>query len=268
MAITMAVTYCNFAGSLIGEIRGGVQTSYLSDPLGSCIGTTNSTGAVTSTTDCWPYGEVASSTGVNPSPWCFVGLLGYFADSFSRTYIRARYFSAPIARWTICDKFWPEIEAYQYCNGSPIHFSDPSGNSPQIVAGLGGCVVGGLVGACTAWGRKNPSCQAACRGVGGCVLGATIGVLGTTMPTIAACLLGIAAGALSSLINDVCNYVCTGTSIFSGSPYCYALTIIFGSILGCAQGILKTPIEIKPVLGIINASLGQICNDWHHFAAG
>lgn len=72
----MAVAYAAMNGRLVEENRGGTIAKYVSDNLGSVVQTRNSSGAVTSTTEYWPYGEVRTTTGTNPSPWGFVGTLG------------------------------------------------------------------------------------------------------------------------------------------------------------------------------------------------
>jgi len=147
--MAMAVLYINDgSGQLLGEIRGGVVTDYLPDTLGSCIGTVSSVGVVTSTTDYYPYGEVASSTGTNPSPWGFCGLLGYFADSLNRLYVRARVLRTDLTRWLTVDPLWPHEVAYQYVDLDPVIYSDSFGNAPQARrkvpqdgGGFGSCAV-------------------------------------------------------------------------------------------------------------------------------
>ena len=57
MAVTMSFTYLNFAGQMVGEVRGGVDTDYVPDTLGSVIATVGPGGTVTSTCDYMPYGE-------------------------------------------------------------------------------------------------------------------------------------------------------------------------------------------------------------------
>jgi hypothetical protein len=42
------------------------------------------TGVKTYGAKYWPFGEIQSETGTNPSPWSFVGLFGYLRDMSSR----------------------------------------------------------------------------------------------------------------------------------------------------------------------------------------
>ena len=84
------VTYLTVNGMLLHENRGGVETQYTPDPLGNLIQCRNSAGTKTYEAHYWPYGEIRSETGTNPSPWGFVGLLGYLRDAATLLYVRAR----------------------------------------------------------------------------------------------------------------------------------------------------------------------------------
>ena len=127
MAVTMSVTYLNFAGQMVGEVRGGVVTDYVPDTLGSVIATVATGGTVTSTSDYMPYGEPVNQTGTNPSPFGFVGTLGYFTDSLKMLYVRARYLRVDRTTWMTVDPLWPKEKAYEYVDQSPLLVSDESG---------------------------------------------------------------------------------------------------------------------------------------------
>ena len=125
--MAMSVTYVTVHGRLREETRGGVTTRYLGDTLGSVIKTTDTSGNVTSTTTYWPFGEVRSQTGTNPSPWGFCGVWGYLTDAVSRMYVRARHYRADTSRWLTVDPWWPLQSGYCYASNQPSTFSDPSG---------------------------------------------------------------------------------------------------------------------------------------------
>ena len=125
--MAMAVTYETFDGVLLSENRGGTVTEYFGDPLGSLVRTEDATGAATSTATYWPYGGLRSSTGSNPSPWGFVGLLGYFTDSVSRLYVRMRHYRPDTTAWMTIDPLWPREVPFTYSRNHPIAFVDPSG---------------------------------------------------------------------------------------------------------------------------------------------
>ena len=101
-----SVVYTNFGGQIVHENRGGTERQYVSDTLGSTIALTDSGTAVTDTWDYWPYGEVMSRTGTNPTPFTFVGTLGYFKDLLDKLlYVRARHFQPNYGRWLTATSF-------------------------------------------------------------------------------------------------------------------------------------------------------------------
>ncbi|MBS1707748.1 MAG: hypothetical protein JSS65_03395 [Armatimonadetes bacterium] len=130
--MAMAVVYATVNGRLVQESRGGAVTRYVSDTLGSCVQTRDSAGTLTSTAEYWPYGEVRTSTGSNPSPWGFVGLLGYLTDTVSRLYVRMRHYRPGLTRWQTVDPLRSRtatgkllsrglgIAPFLYCSNSPI----------------------------------------------------------------------------------------------------------------------------------------------------
>ncbi|MER3496653.1 MAG: hypothetical protein C4320_07705, partial [Armatimonadota bacterium] len=76
----MFVRYATVNGHSIQENRGGAVTRYVADTLGSVIQTRDAAGVQISSTEYWPFGEVRTSSGTNPSPWGFVGTLGYYKE--------------------------------------------------------------------------------------------------------------------------------------------------------------------------------------------
>ena len=114
-----SVTYATFNGVLVYEIRGGVETEYTPDTLGNLIECHGIDGVSTYTADYWPYGEVRTSTGTNPSPWGFVGLLGYYTDALNFLYVRARYYRPQLTRWQTVDPLRPRQVVYIYVPRRP-----------------------------------------------------------------------------------------------------------------------------------------------------
>ncbi|HRD31245.1 MAG TPA: hypothetical protein PLB31_08980 [Fimbriimonadaceae bacterium] len=61
------VNYTTVNGRILHEDRNGVKTLFMPDTLGNVIETRNmDTGAQTSSTTYWPYGEVRTQTGTKP----------------------------------------------------------------------------------------------------------------------------------------------------------------------------------------------------------
>jgi len=123
----MSVTYATVNGVLVEENRGGDVTTYVSDTLGSVVKTVDEAGMVTSESTYWPYGEVRTYSGTNPSRWGFVGTHGYLVVVSANLYVRARSYRADLGRWLSLDPYWPGEPAYQYVEGSPTVLADPSG---------------------------------------------------------------------------------------------------------------------------------------------
>ena len=122
-------TYTTINGMLVHESRGGVESFYFPDTLGSLTTVRSATGVKTYGAEYWPYGEIQTETGTNPSPWSFVGLLGYLRDTASRLYVRARHYRPGLARWQTVDPLWPEESAYGYPS-DPVTDTDASGLGP------------------------------------------------------------------------------------------------------------------------------------------
>ncbi|RYG95002.1 MAG: RHS repeat-associated core domain-containing protein [Alphaproteobacteria bacterium] len=132
-------TYTTVAGQILHENRNGVETELVPDPLGSVIQTRNSAGNTVSSTVYWPYGEVRTETGTNPTPWGFVGTYGYYRDSAESTYVRARYYRPSLTRWQTVDPLWPDESAYGYAGGMPTMRIDPSGLAVFLLP-IGGAI--------------------------------------------------------------------------------------------------------------------------------
>lgn len=147
-------------GQILHEKRGERETYYRPDTLGNVIATTSTTGTVRSTHTYWPYGEVRTSTGSSASPFKYVGTLGYYSDSGTMLYVRARYYRPAQTRWMTVDPLWPRQRAYCYVRGAPVVVPDPSGLIPLACAlactTVAGCVAG-MLWACKDWYPGYPS---------------------------------------------------------------------------------------------------------------
>lgn len=124
----MPVTdYCTIDGEVVSEIRNGTERDYVPDPLGGTVALLDGSQTKTDTYTYWPYGEIRTSTGTNATPFKFVGTLGYFRESSTRTYVRARTYQQGYGRWMTVDLLWPIESSYSYCRSAPNDAADPSG---------------------------------------------------------------------------------------------------------------------------------------------
>ena len=148
----MSVVYATVNGRLVQENRGGVVTRYVADTLGSVIQTRDASGNQTSSTTYWPFGEVRTSSGTNPSPWGFCGIWGYFTDAVNRLYVRARNLRADLSRWMTPDPLWPRQPVYSYVDGQATIYVDPTGEQMLI-----GCLLScwGYPGGPCAWAKAQ-----------------------------------------------------------------------------------------------------------------
>lgn len=129
----MKVRYTTVNGKVIAEKRNGVRSFYVADSLGSTVALIDNTQTITDTFEYWPYGEVRTKTGTNPTPLKFVGTQGYFTDSSSKTYVRARTLDTQKGTWTTKDllRSLGDYSTFNYCFSNPINHSDRSGLSPK-----------------------------------------------------------------------------------------------------------------------------------------
>jgi len=145
----MSVVYATVNGRLVQENLGGVVTRFVADTLGSVIQTRDASGNQTSLMTYWPFGEVRSSSGTNPSPWWFCGVWGYLRDAATRLYVRARYYRPRESRWNTLDPLWPDESPYGYADADPVGRIDPSGMQSRGCphhGGEPGCVFNGPPG--------------------------------------------------------------------------------------------------------------------------
>jgi RHS repeat-associated protein len=161
------VRYTTVNGEVIAEKRNGVRSLYVPDPLGSTAALLDNTQTKTDTFEYWPYGEVRTRTGTNVTPFQFVGTQGYYRDSNSRMYVRARMLDAPLGRWMTQDPIGfdgDDTNLYRYSQNNVTTFIDPSGNKPPGYPGYRLCKrlhPGGTICSDEQWNK----CLRKCHGI-------------------------------------------------------------------------------------------------------
>jgi RHS repeat-associated protein len=127
-AIQAAYVYGN---DLISQDRNGTKSFYVYDGLGSTRALTDATGIVTDSYSYDAYGNLSSSTGTTVNSYLYAG--EQFDKNLGDYYLRDRYYSTDIGRFTQRDRFDGDLNMplslnrYGYTHGNPVNGIDPSG---------------------------------------------------------------------------------------------------------------------------------------------
>jgi RHS repeat-associated protein len=127
------VNYYTVGGQLLGEqTTGQPPRDYVTDALGSVVGTVTSTGQAENTYRYKPYGALLAKTGTAPDPaFTWVGSQGYrqTGKKYSDVYVRARHYDSTGGRWTSKDPAGRIAgdTPWQYSKQSPTTMTDPTG---------------------------------------------------------------------------------------------------------------------------------------------
>jgi RHS repeat-associated protein len=119
-------------GNLVSQSRGGTDSFYLFDALGSTRQLVSSTGLVTDTYLYDAFGGIVSATqGTTTNPFQYIGRLGYYADEDTGTYhLRVRIYDTSTGRFMSRDTEAISLShhnVYSYATDNPIRLVDPSG---------------------------------------------------------------------------------------------------------------------------------------------
>ena len=114
----------------------GNTKNYHFDQVGSTIARTDDEGQVIGRAEYSPYGLVTMQTGDLDTPFRYNGYYGVQTDPNGLLHMRARYYSPTLRRFLNADPigFAGGMNWYQYANGNPISYVDPSGNVAWLLA--------------------------------------------------------------------------------------------------------------------------------------
>ncbi len=126
--------------SLVAAVQDGTRTYYHYNAHGDVVQLTNSSGTVTKnyTYDAFGVEQNVSDGDLNPFRYCGE----QFDNETGNYYLRARYYSPNIGRFTQEDPIMDGLNWYTYCAGNPVRFYDPSGckmlepSFPWVLKGL------------------------------------------------------------------------------------------------------------------------------------
>ncbi|TLN07178.1 RHS repeat-associated core domain-containing protein, partial [bacterium] len=120
-----------YGNGRIGQFYTSESAYFLGDALGSVRQLTDSGGSLTLTRAFEPYGELMNSLGSGSSAYGFTG--EWASSSTNLLYLRARYYSGNMGRFLNKDTWQGDykqpltLNGWNYVNGNPINYRDPSG---------------------------------------------------------------------------------------------------------------------------------------------
>jgi RHS repeat-associated protein len=120
----------------------GVE-NYLTDPLGSTVATTDSTGALATQYTYEPFGNTTSTGSATSNAFQYTGREN---DGTGLYFNRARYYSPRLQRFISQDPIGfggGDTNLYAYTFNSPTNLTDPGGNTAGEMV-LAGCLFGPL----------------------------------------------------------------------------------------------------------------------------
>ena len=115
---------------LTSQVTPGGTYYYDFDSLGSTVGISNSSGTYVNTYSYSPFGANLSSTITVSNPFQFVGKAGLITEDNGLDFMRARFYSFSLGRFTSPDPLGlggGDANLFRYAGNSPTQVSDPSG---------------------------------------------------------------------------------------------------------------------------------------------
>jgi RHS repeat-associated protein len=116
---------------IISQRRGGVDSFYLSDALGSTRALTNNQGVVTDSYSYDAFGQLLSRSGTTVNSFLYTG--EQKEDASGLYYLRARNYDAALGRFLTADPYQgtpqkpQSLHKYAYVQNNPVNMTDPLG---------------------------------------------------------------------------------------------------------------------------------------------
>jgi RHS repeat-associated protein len=163
----------------IAQMNGNGTEYFLGDALGSVRQLANSSGSITYARAYDPYGVVTNTSGSSQSAYGYTG--ENYGDSTQLLYLRSRYYSGGTGRFLTRDTWAGDynrplsLNQWNYTEGNPINFVDPTGHHVDCPLGYipvtKGCVRIPNIVSRTQWGAKPIQAKIVCapHAFGACV---------------------------------------------------------------------------------------------------
>jgi RHS repeat-associated protein len=125
-------------GNLISQTRGGTNSFYLYDALGSTRQLASNTGLITDRYLYDSFGNGLMDVGATVSNYRFIGRFGFYLDPDTGNYsVRARYYTAAVARFLsrdpLAERAVTSSNLYKYAYNNPVNIIDASGLKPSNI---------------------------------------------------------------------------------------------------------------------------------------
>ena len=130
VAVAEYTTEPDLYGNVISQNRGGIESHFHFDALGSTLALTDDNQQVTDTRAYSAFGETTESTGSTAFPFQFIGQREYYRDAMMGHYrVRRRAYVAINSSWIAVDPLHRrETQSrYVYVRNRPPVLTDPSG---------------------------------------------------------------------------------------------------------------------------------------------
>ena len=116
----------------LSRTEGATSRQFLTDALGSVIAATDSAGALKTQYPYEPYGRTTATGEASSNPFKYTGRED---DGTGLYYYRARYYNPSFQRFISSDPIGLSggLNTYEYANGNPLTFNNPSGNMPCVL---------------------------------------------------------------------------------------------------------------------------------------
>jgi RHS repeat-associated protein len=117
-------------GGLVSQRRGATSSFYGFDAAANARALLSASAAVTDTYSYKAFGPELPGSGGTTNPHRYGGQMGYYRDTATRLYVRARHLSVPHGRWMSLDPLGGvggDVNPYCYAFNDPLAYADPSG---------------------------------------------------------------------------------------------------------------------------------------------